>query len=158
MSSRITSSPGTKGTTEINVEETRARETKPLSRGEFRHILLRGASVLMSGAVAATTVVGGPILAAAVHGTLAGTAKSRLTLAGSAAGVEGAPGGVPPGGGGDSDMATMHAMQRESQAFNLQLLHLQEEVQQENRHFTTVSNVLRAKHDTAKAAVSNIRA
>jgi hypothetical protein len=51
----------------------------------------------------------------------------------------------------------MHAMQRESQAFNLQLLNLQEDVQQENRRFTTLSNVLRAKHDTAKAAVSNIR-
>lgn len=59
--------------------------------------------------------------------------------------------------GGGSDMATMQAMQRESQVFNLQLLELQEQIQQENRRFTTVSNVLRAKHDTAKAAVSNIR-
>ena len=38
-----------------------------------------------------------------------------------------------------------------------QVIQLQEQVQQENRRFTTVSNVLRAKHDTAKAAVSNIR-
>ncbi|HVZ72851.1 MAG TPA: hypothetical protein VHJ20_10795 [Polyangia bacterium] len=56
-----------------------------------------------------------------------------------------------------SEIAQMQAMQRESQAFNLQLLSLQEDVQQENRRFTTLSNVLRAKHDTAKAAVSNIR-
>ena len=59
--------------------------------------------------------------------------------------------------GDQSDLATVQSMQRESQAFNLQLLELQEDVQQENRRFTTVSNVLRAKHDTAKAAVSNIR-
>ena len=60
-------------------------------------------------------------------------------------------------GSDQSDLATVQTMQRESQAFNLQLLELQEDVQQENRRFTTVSNVLRAKHDTAKAAVSNIR-
>ena len=39
----------------------------------------------------------------------------------------------------------------------MQLLGLQEQVQQENQRFTTLSNVMRAKHDTAKAAVSNIR-
>ena len=61
-------------------------------------------------------------------------------------------------GSDQSDLATMQAMQRESQVFNVQLLELQEDVQQENRRFSTVSNVLRAKHDTAKAAVSNIRA
>ena len=48
-------------------------------------------------------------------------------------------------------------MQRESQAFNLQLLELQEQVQRETRHFTTVSNVLRAWHESARSAVANIR-
>ena len=38
------------------------------------------------------------------------------------------------------------------------LLALQQHIQQENQVFTTVSNVMRAKHDTAKAAVSNVRA
>jgi hypothetical protein len=49
-------------------------------------------------------------------------------------------------------------MQRESQAFNIQLFALQDQVQQDSQRFTKLSNVLRAKHDTAKAAVSNIRA
>jgi hypothetical protein len=48
-------------------------------------------------------------------------------------------------------------MNRESQQFNMQMLALQEEVQTENRRFTTLSNVVRARHDTAKAAVSNVR-
>jgi len=39
----------------------------------------------------------------------------------------------------------------------MQYLALQEEVQQENRRFTTISNVLKAKHETAKAAIGNIR-
>jgi hypothetical protein len=67
------------------------------------------------------------------------------------------PSSLASSGGDQSDLATAQAMQRESQVFNLQLLELQEDVQQENRRFTTVSNVLRAKHDTAKAALSNIR-
>jgi hypothetical protein len=41
--------------------------------------------------------------------------------------------------------------------FNMQLLGLQDQVQQDSQRFTTLSNVMRAKHDTAKAAVSNIR-
>jgi hypothetical protein len=83
--------------------------------------------------------------------------------------------GVPPAGGSTlsgggaaglaavtpgspiSEMASMQAMQRESQAFNLQLINLQEDIQKESRQFSTVSNVMRAKHDTAKAAISNIR-
>ena len=52
----------------------------------------------------------------------------------------------------------MYAMQRESQAFNLQLLNLQQDVQDENRRFTTVSNCLKAAHDTAKQAVNNMHA
>jgi hypothetical protein len=62
------------------------------------------------------------------------------------------------GAGSDAaDLATMQAMQRESQAFNMQLLSLQDQVQQDSQRFNTLSNVMRAKHDTAKAAVSNIR-
>ena len=52
----------------------------------------------------------------------------------------------------------MDALMQQGQASNLQLLALQQQVQQENQRFSTVSNVMRAKHDTAKAAVSNIRA
>ena len=52
----------------------------------------------------------------------------------------------------------METMMQQGQMSNLQLLALQQQVQQENQQFSTVSNVMRAKHDTAKAAVSNIRA
>ena len=47
-------------------------------------------------------------------------------------------------------------MQQEAQAMNLQYLQLQERMQQESREFTTLSNVMRVKHDTARAAISNI--
>ncbi len=40
---------------------------------------------------------------------------------------------------------------------NLQYLAIQEQVQQENRRFTTLSNVAKAFHDTNKAVLQNIR-
>lgn len=65
------------------------------------------------------------------------------------------------GGRGDdakaSELERMHAMQRESQAFNLEYMALQESAQAENRRFTALSNLMKARHDTAKAAISNIR-
>jgi hypothetical protein len=154
----------------VTIQTTRPRQTEtPAS--PFRDFLAGGVSVLMGGAQVATHVLGAPRLAAAIAG-----ADSRATAAitGTPLGnrvVTGAPFGTPTPASGStsaaalpagassdsSDLATMQAMQRESQVFNMQLLELQEGVQQENRRFTTLSNVLRAKHDTAKAAVSNIR-
>ena len=155
----------------VRIEATRQRQTEPPS-SPFRDVLAGTASVLMSGAQIATHVLGVPALAAAVAdarvgvGAAIGTAgvgggpPAALVPAGAAApetALVTAAGTAVAGGGQGSELATMQAMQRESQVFNLQLLELQEQVQQENRRFTTLSNVLRAKHDTAKAAVSNIR-
>ncbi len=44
-----------------------------------------------------------------------------------------------------------------SQSFNLQYLGLQNQMQDENRRFTLLSNVMKTKHDTAKNAIGNIR-
>jgi hypothetical protein len=160
----------------VTVEPTRPRQTETPA-APFRDFLAGGVSVLLSGAQVATHVLGAPTLAAAVQSaTLGATSAVRgvpavpagglgaaaLPLAAAAPGAAASTAGAGPGtlaaGASDgSDLATMQAMQRESQAFNMQLLNLQEEVQQENRRFSTLSNVLRAKHDTAKAAVSNIR-
>jgi hypothetical protein len=135
----------------VVVEPARARQTERSST-PFREVLATSVDVLMTGAEVTTGLVGGPALSAAVHGarkdlvgTLSGNTGSH------SAGVMGARENP------SAEMAAVHAMQRESQAFNLQLLALQEEIQQENRRFSTLSNVLRARHDTAKAAISNIR-
>jgi hypothetical protein len=138
----------------VSVTVTRPRQTEA-PPSPFRDILAGGVTVLMSGARIATHVLGVPSLAAAVQdarvgGGGGGGATPRAATTATAA-------AMTEGSGSGSDIAAMQAMQRESQVFNLQLLELQEQIQQENRRFTTVSNVLRAKHDTAKAAVSNIR-
>lgn len=166
----VASAPGQRGVQpDLKVAQTRARQTDA-PRSPFRDVLAGGVSVLMGGAAVATNVLGAPVLAAAVQTARSGATNAILggpmpgrpgaVPAGPATALAGGAGGVAPASvavGDGSDLATMQAMQRESQAFNLQLLNLQEEVQQENRRFSTLSNVLRAKHDTAKAAVSNIR-
>jgi hypothetical protein len=48
-------------------------------------------------------------------------------------------------------------MQEMSQSFNLQYLSLQQNMQDENRRFTLVSNIMKTKHDTAKNAINNVR-
>ena len=72
-------------------------------------------------------------------------------------------GGIVPavmnklGGGGDPLMAQTQQMLQESQQFNLQFLGIQEQMQQENRSFSTLSNVLKARHETMRSSISNIK-
>jgi hypothetical protein len=46
---------------------------------------------------------------------------------------------------------------QQSQEMNLYYLQIQETVNQQNRSFTTVSNVLKTEHDTVKNAIGNLR-
>jgi hypothetical protein len=158
-SPRGNSTPGSTDT-RLEIDATRARQTdRPVA--PFRSVLAGGVSLLMTGAEVATHVVGGPVLAAAVHDARVG-ATNALAGGGAAA--------VPPGiaaptaalaaagAGANPETANLEALVQQGEMSNRQLLALQQQVQQESQRFTTVSNVMRAKHDTAKAAVSNIRA
>ncbi len=122
--------------------------------------VLSGNQAVVSGAQSNNGLVGGPVLAAAVREAGSQVLGGALTGGGGAGGGGGGAGGAagvmnaPTQG---AEMSQMFAMQRESQSFNLQLLNLQQNVQDENRRFTTLSNVLKSAHDTAKSAVSNIR-
>jgi hypothetical protein len=57
----------------------------------------------------------------------------------------------------DNMMIATREMQEMNQSFNLQYLQLQQKMQQENRQFTMMSNIMKTKHDTAKNAINNIR-
>jgi hypothetical protein len=150
----------------FEVEPSRPRQTaRPAT--PFRDVLAGSVGLLLSGAEVATQVVGGPVLAAAVHEARVGATAAlapgpivpkAIPLGGPPAGGAPGPGPAtlsPPGAGPESTVATML---QQGQLSNSQLLGLQQQIQQENQRFTTLSNVMRAKHDTAKAAVSNIRA
>ena len=154
--------PSAPGSTEtrLEIDATRARQTERPA-APFRSVLAGGVSLLMSGAEVATHVVGGPVLAAAVHDARVGaTQRDRGTGGGRPGRARVAAGRARGRGGrvGEPATANVETLMQQGQASNLQLLALQQQVQQENQRFTTVSNVMRAKHDTAKAAVSNIRA
>ena len=52
--------------------------------------------------------------------------------------------------------ATLH-MQETQMSFNQQYLQLQINMQRENRLYTSVSNIMKTKHDTVKNSISNVR-
>jgi hypothetical protein len=92
-----------------------------------------------------------------------------MMLAGAVRGATQALGGgaraatpaVPPGtvagtGSGDSFEAA-RLLQQEGQSFNLRYLELQERLQRETREFTALSNVMKVRHDAARAAIQNVQ-
>ena len=51
----------------------------------------------------------------------------------------------------------LHELQETNMSFNLRYLQLQQRMQEENRRFTLLSNIMKTKHDTAKNSIRNIR-
>jgi hypothetical protein len=64
------------------------------------------------------------------------------------------PGGVSVGAGGPAGMGGMLA---DSYRQNMEMLQLQEAVNQQNRFFTTVSNIEKAEHDTLRNTIGNMK-
>ncbi len=54
-------------------------------------------------------------------------------------------------------LSATKALQEANWQFSLEYLNLQEKVQSENRYFSTVSNIMRTRHDSAKNAINNLR-
>lgn len=65
--------------------------------------------------------------------------------------------GPSTGGNGADPLGDSERLLASSADMNLTLLRLQEEISAENRRFSALSNVLKAQHETAKAAIQNIR-
>jgi hypothetical protein len=136
--------------------------------------------------VAAPFIPGGTAVSAAVTGmrnvasgltTANGATTAQGANAGSLGGGtvvgsgSGVGGNVGSGGGafdavnaqaaGGDKQAQMFVATKElqemNQSFNMQYLQLQEDMQNENRKFTMLSNVMKTKHDTAKNAINNVR-
>ena len=164
---------------DVTVATTQARVTPTPARGAFKQVL---AQSLVRGAETAMKVLpGGPLMAVAVRGAAGGPASLGIPLGGvGAVPTRGAPEG--PGGGGfrtngvgnaalsatgapgaatgtgapGGDGGIESSLQQ-SQEMNLYYLQIQETVNAQNRTFSTLSNVLKAEHDTVKTAIGNIR-
>ena len=179
--------PGSRsGSVQLNSSSTTPRTSARTDFGtQVRNGVAAGGGVAGAAiGVAAPFVPGAAVVSAAVSGVAgnvsggggfggaggggAGIAGSTnigadgIPVGGSFLGAQQGAGGQAAGGGstGNSGMDMLNAtknMQEMAQSFNLQYLQLQEKMQSENRSFSTVSNVMKTKHDTAKSSISNVR-
>ena len=61
------------------------------------------------------------------------------------------------GGGTTQTTSDPESVLAGSQAQAMELLEMQQQISMEQRQFQTVSNVMKARHDTAKAVIQNVR-
>jgi len=146
------------GSTKANlgVDVTRPRQTlRP--RNRFTEVLRTGADVLLAGAGAASGLVGGPLVSAAVGAARAGLGRlGGGATSGSAMGLTSTTGSTATTTG-NPEIDAMRQLQQEGNQASLQYLRLQQEMQQSNRRFSLASSVLKAKHDTARSVLNNLR-
>jgi len=153
---------------QLSVTPTVARQTPKNEFGEvLKNTLSQGAQVV-SGALMG--VLGGnPIVSAAVSsvsqlanspgraasGTAAMAASSGVVnTAGSGSIGTVAQGSVSPD---QANLGSMNDMMRQMRADADHSIAVQMQMQQESRDYNTISNVLKTRHDSAKAAINNIR-
>jgi hypothetical protein len=135
----------------IHVAPSTERKAEP---GRFENTLRSAASGLARG-VAATVELAGPYVPGGT--VLSGAVRSAVqtTTSPVVAGAGPVGAGNPSGAEGDI-LAATRTLQQEARTSNLQYLQLQENMQRESREFTALSNVMKVKHDSAKAAIANI--
>lgn len=157
--------------TDVYATQTAPRVT-PAPAHPFQQVMSAGSAAIVSGAEAAVThLPGGGILAAAMRPGFGGSV-STLSLPGSPSlntSAEGPTGtasasvsglssstGSAPGGSGVGDPNMDQVMSQDADQ-NLYYLKLQEQMSAESRSYSAISNVLKARHDTMKNAIGNIR-
>lgn len=117
-------------------ENNRGRMTGPSSSERFRDAMLTvGQSAISGVAGLASILPGGGVASAALRSTSSAATNANAET-------------------GDPAVDSLVRAQSDD---NLRYLQLQMNISAENQRFTTVSNVLHARHETAKNAISNIR-
>ena len=145
MTTRI---PGAGPQPNVQVTQTATRVT-PTPAQPFKAVLATGASAVVQGAeAAAQRLPGGQMLAAAVR-----TPPGAPSPTDPAFVPELGAGNTSPTAGG-GDMSAVLQQQVDNSMYYLQL---QQQIQEETRAFSTISNVLKARHDTVKNAINNVR-
>jgi hypothetical protein len=160
MTTRIgTGGPATGVSTSASAARVTAAPAQP-----FKAMMNAGAGAILSGAEQAMTrLPGGPILAAALRPSasevgpaVSGVAPQSLAPEG-AAGTAGTAGGVGAASAGGGEGGSLDAALQQSANQNLYFIEIQERISAESRNYSTISNVLKARHDTVKNAIGNIR-
>lgn len=129
-------------------------------RSDFGTALARAAhEVVRSGAgLVGGMIPAGPIVSAAISSTRAVVASVVPTSAASTTPMPPQASSGSAGGGDAWDLLeAQRALSAEGQKFNMAYLQLQNEMQRESREHNAVSNIMKVRHDSAKAAINNIR-
>ncbi|MBX5481621.1 MAG: hypothetical protein IRZ16_07245 [Myxococcaceae bacterium] len=132
-------------------------------KNDFGQVMARAISgaVNVGAGVASGLAMGNPLLSAAVSTVSSAAQAISSKSAASVTSVGGTPGTVvddPTGKGDDWDLLEAQKLMRsEDRRFNLEYLSLQNAMQKESREFNAVSNIMKVRHDSAKAAINNIR-
>jgi hypothetical protein len=160
--------------TDVLATATAARVT-PAPARPFQQVMSASSAAIINGAEAAVShLPGGSILAAAMRPSgggvgsygasfaslsptgPTGTAAAALGTTGvGATGIAGTGiGATGTTGTGDPSMQQMMSQDADQ---NMYYLQLQEQMSEESRGYSAISNVLKARHDTMKNAIGNIR-
>ena len=149
----------------VSITPTVARQTP---RNDFGTVLAGAVqeSVRVGAGIVAALVPGAPAVSAAVSSlrsvaVAGGSVRSASavpipTIPSGTGGVGG--GGAPTGQGEQWDLlAAQKEMQAEGAKMNLAYMDLQNQMQAESRAHNAISNIMKVRHDSAKAAINNIR-
>jgi len=115
--------------------------------GPVPHVALAATQWPRPGQVGASGSLAGPVAGGGIGGATAGVGGGAASPEGPGAGASGASGAD----------AGVEGSLAQAQEMNMYYLEIQERVNAENRSFSTLSNVLKAEHDTVKTAIGNIR-
>jgi hypothetical protein len=144
----------------VSITPTVARQTP---QNDFGTVFARTAQevVKVGAGIAASMLPGAPMVSAAVASVSSVVSSAASSVRGAAAmpGAGGAGGvGGAAGGGEQWDLlAAQREMQAEGMKMNLAYMNLQNEMQAESRAHNAISNIMKVRHDSAKAAINNIR-
>ncbi|WNG19956.1 hypothetical protein [Cystobacter fuscus] len=141
----------------LSITPTVARQTP---NNEFGEVMARTARTVVNtaGGVVAALVPGAPAVSAAVAsvGSVVSTSASSVRSAAALPGT-GSVGGTTGQGEQWDLLAAQKEMQAEGAKMNLAYMELQNQMQAESRAHNAVSNIMKVRHDSAKAAINNIR-
>ncbi len=148
---------------DVAIVTTSARVTPTPPRAtRFGEVLSN--TVVQSAKSAMSKLPGSPMMAVAVRNATGSSAVSAPMqtmsspmgpVPSSVGGAISSPTGTSAAGGADG--GGIDATLQQSQDMNLYYLQVQEAMSAQNREYSALSNILKAKHDTVKTAIGNIR-
>ncbi|MDC0709667.1 hypothetical protein POL68_14440 [Stigmatella sp. ncwal1] len=138
----------------LSITSTLPRQTP---QNQFGAVFARTAQeVVRAGAGLAGGMVSSPPVMSAAVASARSTVSSITPAVGGSGGIPGVGGATGRGEAWDL-LEAQKVMAAEGQKFNLEYLQLQNGLQQESREHNAISNIMKVRHDSAKAAINNIR-